>query len=186
MHEHLNCNANHKQNPFLISATSGSDQQSELNKCNSNLGFSIGEIAEWNNNGDCKFVEIVEIVPSVDSSVLFKARVLNTNDETIVHHNSLSNILPIASIPNEFEELDIDRVENAMSSDDLERLWNQQANPLNDDERLCQHWHDRLQHPPKITMKRLAERGIIPRHLAKLKSHPICAACVFATAHKRP
>ena len=117
---------------------------------------------------------------------MYRARVLNTNDETIVHHNSLSHVLPVASIPNEFEDVDIERAEQSLSSDDLERLWNQQANPLNDDERLYQYWHNCLQHPPKVMMKHLAKRGIIPSRLAKLKSHPIYAACVFTKAHKRP
>jgi len=57
------------------------------------------------------------------------------------------------------------------------------VNPLNDDERLYQYWHNHLQHPPKITMKCLAEREIILSCLAKIKSYPICAAYVFAKAY---
>ena len=49
---------------------------------------------------------------------------LNTNDETIVYHHSLSNTLPVESIPNEFEDIDIKKAENEMPSNDLERLWN--------------------------------------------------------------
>ena len=64
------------------------------------------------------------MVLSVDSSILFKAQVLNTNDETIVYHHSLSNTLPVESIPNEFEDIDIKKAENEMPSNDLERLWN--------------------------------------------------------------
>ena len=35
-------------------------------------------------------------------------------------------------------------------------------------------------------MKQLAERVVMPKCLATLKSCPLCAACVFAKSHKRP
>ena len=34
-------------------------------------------------------------------------------------------------------------------------------------------------------MRRLAEKGIIPKRLAKVKRMPLYAACIFAKAHKR-
>ena len=34
-------------------------------------------------------------------------------------------------------------------------------------------------------MRRLAKKGIIPKRLAKVKRMPLCAACIFAKAHKR-
>ena len=32
----------------------------------------------------------------------------------------------------------------------------------------------------------LAKKGIIPKRLAKVTKVPLCAACIFAKAHKRP
>jgi len=94
-----------------------------LDEHNSSLGFTIREVIEWNNDRNHKFIEILGYVLSVDSSVLYKARILNTNDETIIHYNSLLYILLIVSIPNEFEDVDIEKAKNSMSSNDLERLW---------------------------------------------------------------
>ena len=94
-----------------------------MDEHNSSLGFTIREVIEWNNDRNHKFIEILGYVLSVDSSVLYKARILNTNDETIIHYNSLLYILLIVSIPNEFEDVDIEKAKNSMSSNDLERLW---------------------------------------------------------------
>ena len=46
-------------------------------------------------------------------------------------------------------------------------------------------WHHRLDHAPLITIQRLAKRGILPKELIKVKKKPLCAACIFAQAHKR-
>ena len=94
-----------------------------MDEHNSSLGFTIREVIEWNNDRNHKFIEILGYVLSVDSSVLYKARILNTNDETIIHYNSLLYILLVVSIPNEFEDMDIEKAKNSMSSNDLERLW---------------------------------------------------------------
>ena len=58
----------------------------------------------------------------MDSMILYKARVLSTKVETIIYHNSLTPILPMASIFNKFKEVDLKRIQNSISSDDLKRL----------------------------------------------------------------
>ena len=48
-------------------------------------------------------------------------------------------------------------------------------------------WHNRLQHLPMTTMLALSKLGILPRRFQHTKSNqPICASCLFVTAHRRP
>ena len=48
-------------------------------------------------------------------------------------------------------------------------------------------YHIKLHHLPFPKLIKLAERGEIPKRLATLKGRtPICVACVFGTAHKKP
>ncbi len=47
--------------------------------------------------------------------------------------------------------------------------------------------HCRLHHMPFPKLITMAENGEIPKCLAALKGHcPICVACLFGQAHKRP
>ena len=64
------------------------------------------------NSGNHKFVEILGHVPLIDTLVLYKARILNFSNETIVHRDFISPIHSIASTPNEFDEVDTKRAEN--------------------------------------------------------------------------
>jgi hypothetical protein len=53
-------------------------------------------------------------------------------------------------------------------------------------EEMMSH-HCRLHHTPFPKLISMAENGELPRHLAPLKGHcPICVACLFGQAHKRP
>ena len=47
--------------------------------------------------------------------------------------------------------------------------------------------HNRLQHLPMTTMLSLSKLGILPRRFQHIESdRPICASCLFGTAHFRP
>ena len=47
-------------------------------------------------------------------------------------------------------------------------------------------WHNRLQHLPMTTMIALSKLGILPRRFHHIESNrPICASCLFDTAHHR-
>ena len=56
---------------------------------------------------------------------------------------------------------------------------------LSSEQRELLRWHIRLGHLPFKILKRFAELGLIPRHLAKVSVFPICACCAFANATKR-
>ena len=48
-------------------------------------------------------------------------------------------------------------------------------------------WHHRLYHLSFPKIFRLAEKGYLPKGLLKCKgSLPLCIACQFGTAHRRP
>ena len=48
-------------------------------------------------------------------------------------------------------------------------------------------WHNRLQHLPITTMLALSKLGILPRRFQHIESdRPICASCLFGTAHRQP
>ena len=53
---------------------------------------------------------------------------------------------------------------------------------LSSEQRELLRWHIRLGHLPFKILKRFAELGLIPRHLAKVSVFPICACCAFANA----
>ena len=48
-------------------------------------------------------------------------------------------------------------------------------------------WHNRLQHLPMTTMLALSKLGILPQRFQHIKGdQPICASCLFGTAHRWP
>ena len=63
------------------------------------------------------------------------------------------------------------------------------ANPrrLSPVQQLLMDWHHRLYHLPFRRMFMLCERGWLPKSLLKCKDNvPLCVACQFGTAHRRP
>ena len=89
----------------------------------------------------------------------------------------------IASIPQ--TSADYIRKSELITSSQLEQIMHLKAlSPLQ--EEMMSH-HTRLHHLSLLKLIVMAEAGEIPRRLALLKGCcPICAACLFGTAHKRP
>ena len=56
---------------------------------------------------------------------------------------------------------------------------------LSSDEDLLLHYHHRFGHILFQRLKAMAEIGIIPKRLAKCRT-PVCSACLYAKATKRP
>ena len=54
------------------------------------------------------------------------------------------------------------------------------------DQKELLRWHIRLGHLPFKSLLVFAQLGLIPRHLAKVDTIPLCASCTVAHAHKRP
>ena len=62
----------------------------------------------------------------------------------------------------------------------------QRANePLSEDQKELLHWHYRLGHLPFTQLLRLAQYNVIPKKLSKLKTLPLCPACILGQQRKR-
>ena len=89
----------------------------------------------------------------------------------------------IASIPQTSEDYCRD-CETVSEADLKSVLQPQHLSPLQEE---MMGYHIRLHHLPFPKLIELAGRGEIPKRLATLKgSTPICVACVFGAAHKKP
>ena len=72
-----------------------------------------------------------------------------------------------------------------LSAEQLETLANPQ--PLSPEQQEMMDYHVRLGHLPFFILHRLAQIGIIPRRLTRVKDHPPrCASCLFGHAHRHP
>jgi hypothetical protein len=89
----------------------------------------------------------------------------------------------IASIPQTSD--DYCRDCQNIQPDDIKHILD--PKPLSPLQEEMMSYHYRLHHLPFPKLIALAERGDIPKRLADLRGRtPICVACVFGTAHKRP
>ena len=89
----------------------------------------------------------------------------------------------IASVPQTSD--DYCRECHNVQPEDLKHILD--PKPLSPLQEEMMSYHNRLHHLPFPKLIALAERGDIPKRLADLKGRtPICVACVFGTAHKRP
>ena len=62
----------------------------------------------------------------------------------------------------------------------------QQANTaLNEEQKELLNWHYCLGHLPFSKLLRLAQYGIVPKRLSKLKVLPLCPACILGQQHKQ-
>ena len=116
------------------------------------------------------------MIPVFEDNSMYKIRVLDSDSELIVPESSLERTLPVSHLPESHEDVDPKAVSAILSKEDLERLWNNRVEKFNEDELLYAYWHRRLQHRNKKDMKRLAQKGIIPKKLSKFKRMPLCAA----------
>jgi hypothetical protein len=89
----------------------------------------------------------------------------------------------VASIPQrlddyicEFQHISTSQMQNLVSPTSISPL----------QEEMLSH-HNRLHHTPFPKLIVMAQRGEIPKRLASLKGRcPLCVACIFGQAHKRP
>ena len=112
----------HKSISYLMNKKSVTDQQSDLMSQDSKHDFDIGKLVEWNDNGEHKFVEILDHVLSKDSTILNKARVLSSTDEFFLTIITLSCVLLVPSAPNEPDDINISASRNELSTEYIEML----------------------------------------------------------------
>ena len=117
----------------------------------------------------------------------YKIRHLNEQSEHVVTSPELKTILPEpADIPIAQKEVDRKLVEEELSKDDLNRLWNGELDStVKEADRITLYWHHRLRHAPLVFLRRLSARGVLPACIQKVFRMPLCAACAFAQAHRR-
>ena len=141
------------------------------------------KIAKWKR--DNRFVEIVKHLPSIEDNAMYKVRVINSNDEVAVPEFMVDRTLPVVQLPETSEDADFSEASDLLSKEDLKRLWSNKIESFLDDELLHAYWRKQLQYRNKEDVKRLAEKEIIPKRLAKVRRVPLGAAFVFGKVHKR-
>eukprot|EP00957_Ditylum_brightwellii_P204672 15340361-Ditylum_brightwellii.AAC.1 len=114
-------------------------------------------------------------------------RLLNSNEEVDVPTKDLSPYMTNnpANIPTSVKDIDPNAMESLLTHEDLEKLWHKDQVTISDAIRLYLYWHQRLQHPPHVSMVRLAERKVIRSAIKHIQKVSPCAACLFAKAQRR-
>ena len=99
----------------------------------------------------------------------------------------MSIISPDSSfVPTEPSDIDPNEMAKYLTNSDLEQLWNGDVDDtVHEAVRVTLYWHHRLRHASLVVLHRLAKRGVLPKCILKVKNMPLCAACAFATAHRR-
>ena len=87
-------------------------------------------------------------------------------------------------------ELALDEMSNdddipQMDQNDLERLKDAIRTPLGPSQTEFLQWHIRLGHMPFTQMKRLADKGVIPRKFRSM-TPPLCPWYIFGKQHRKP
>ena len=119
-------------------------------------------------------------------------RLLNSRQELVISElmlepsQSTPEDLPsISDLTESSDAVSVPEVTKELSEMDLKWLWDQGTSDLTDNQKLYSYWHKRLQHPTHETIKRLDMHRVILKRIATVTKPPLCAACVFAKAHKR-
>ena len=147
------------------------------------LLFPSGIPVKWCGDKGTRICTVLD-----DNNDKCKVRVLGTDNILTLPKSSLT---PLSSpdpavIPTTPGDIDMEELNRCVTHEDLDRLWTGSSDDTQTElDRLCLYWHHRLDHCPLQTIHRLAERGILPKILLNVKKKPICAACIFAQAHKR-
>ena len=99
----------------------------------------------------------------------------------------LEEIVPEpADIPTSVKEVDKRVLEDTLSDDHIQQLWGGDSDStVPEADRVTLYWHHRLRHAPLVVLRRLSMRGVLPKCIQKVVKMPLCAACAFATAHRR-
>ena len=117
----------------------------------------------------------------------YKIRHLNESSEIEVDDEALTEISPEpADIPTSVKDVDTKLLEQTLPEEHVKRLWDGDLDDtVPEADRVTLYWHHRLRHAPLVTLRRLSIRGILPKCIQNVVKMPLCAACAFATAHRR-
>ena len=91
-----------------------------------------------------------------------------------------------ADVPLKSTDVDRQVLNDVLTESRVKMLWSGDSDDTTPEaDRVTLYWHHRLRHAPFLWLRRLAQRGVLPKCILKVKKMPLCAACAFASAHRR-
>ena len=173
-----------------VSRTEGDtnlDKQSKKVPSNSTMRRIPNGATVWHATPTKRQIAIVIRHHSDANTNQYTIRPLNSKICQTVDAADVTGIAPApADIPDTSKDIDSQIMTECLSEADLEQLWSGNIDStINKNERLALYWHHRLRHAPLTCLHRLATRGVLPKAILLVRKLPLCAACAFATAHRR-
>ena len=149
--------------------------------------FSEGITVRSEIDGVTRTSIILEVMKGNGKDTRCKIRHINEKKEYIVPLADLKSIeTEPADIPLGPEDVDMKLLQDELSKEDVVRLWKgDMDDSVPEANRVTLYWHHRLRHAPLITLRRLSARGLLPSCIKTVMRMPLCAACAFASAHRR-
>ena len=102
--------------------------------------------------------------------------------ETVENANDASAVSEITRDESSFTT---NQQETSNENNYLDEAAYELVHGMTDDQKLWLRYHYNLKHLPISYMRKLAEHGVIPRKLAKIKP-PVCVACLKGKQHRTP
>ena len=116
-----------------------------------------------------------------------KVKILGSNDIINLSRSSVKSVCAPdpSSVPANISDIDTYKLQETLSKEDLNKIWNNTDSTYSEDEKLFLYWNHRLRHAPQKYIRILAKRGMIPRRLEYVKTMPMYVACKLSNASKR-
>ena len=170
--------------PISPQDTNTDQQSAAVPLCQDIEHIPIGSTI-WHSKNTRRRVAIVTKYSPSDHS--YDIRPLNSTTCQSVPANEIQNIHPEpADLPVDASDVDAQILTDCLSPAELSKIWTEDSTATTSDAaKLALYWHHRLRHAPLTCLHRLASRGVLPKSIATVKTLPLCAACAFATAHRR-
>ena len=147
----------------------------------------VGSIVRVTKNDKTCISIITKECTRRDGTQGYETRMLNGKNTQLVERTQLHMISPDPSfVPNDPSDIDPNEMARYLTQSDVSELWKGNVDDTTHEAaRVTLYWHHRLRHACLVTLHRLATRGLLPKCILKVMKMPLCAACAFATAHRR-
>ena len=128
-------------------------------------GFIVGSTVKYQKGRESKVAIITKAFRVSDNSIQYEIRPLNSENRFTVNHHDVD---PIQNDPSDIlhSMKDIDKIplRNEFTDEQLDQLWTLSSSTctLPTNEQLALYWHNLLNHAALVSLRRLAQRGIIP------------------------
>ena len=146
-----------------------------------------GTTVRTNIDGIQRVSIITGIIKAETGHTSYQVRHINGETEQIAALGQVRRIrMEPADIPLQSDDVDTKLLQEELTKEDLKRLWNGTIDDtVPEADRIALYWHHRLRHAPLVSLRRLAIRGLLPACIKKVMKMPLCAACAFASAHRK-